>query len=479
MASSTSRTSRAFSLFRTALAGTEGEFTTGSIDRAIFLLAVPMILEMVMESLFAVVDIFFVGKLGKEAVATVGLTESVVSIIFSVGIGLAMAATAVVSRRIGEKDDDGAARSAVAAITVALGVSVVLAVLGVVFAKEILVAMGEDATLADAHISYPRIVYGSSPIIILLFLINGIFRGAGDASVAMRSLWLANGLNIVLCPLLIHGVGSWDGLGLEGAAWATTIGRGSGVAYQCYRLRKGTGTLHILRRHIRAEGSLVKQIFSIGAGGTGQFLINSASWIVLARIVSGFGEAAVAGYTIGIRVLVFTILPAWGISNAAATLVGQNLGAGNPARAERSVWRTMVFNVAFMGAVTVVYWLGAERIVRFFSTDPAVIGYGVDTLRFVCSGYVFFACSLVLLSSFNGAGDTRTPTILNFCAFWLLQIPLAALLALDTVSVRGFSINGLGWGPQGVFWAIAIAETSLAIAAILVFRRGAWKRVQV
>lgn len=468
MPATPSRSSRAFSLFRTALAGTEQEFTTGSIDRAIFLLAVPMILEMVMESLFAVVDIYFVGKLGKEAVTTVGLTESVVSIIFSVGIGLAMAATAVVSRRIGEKDGDGAARSAVAAITVALGVSLVLAVLGVVFAKDILTLMGEDPALIDAHIAYPRIVYGSSPIIILLFLINGIFRGAGDASVAMRSLWLANGLNIVLCPLLIHGVGPWDGLGLQGAAWATTIGRGSGVLYQFYRLRKGSGVLHILKKHVRAEAELVTQILKIGAGGTGQFLINSASWIVLARIVSSFGEAAVAGYTIGIRVLVFTILPAWGISNAAATLVGQNLGAGNPARAEKSVWRTAFFNVIFMGLVTLIYWLAAEPIVRFFSNDPAVIAYGMDTLRFVCSGYVFFAYSLVVLSSFNGAGDTRTPTLLNFCAFWLFQIPLAWVLAKE-----------LDWGPQGVFWAIAISESCLAVAAIMMFRRGRWKKVQV
>jgi putative MATE family efflux protein len=373
MPSSSSRLSRAFSLFRTAVAGTEQEFTSGSIDRAIFLLAIPMILEMVMESLFAVVDIFFVSKLGKEAVTTVGLTESIVSIIFSVGIGLAMAATAIVSRRTGEKDADGAARSAVAAIAVACAVSVVLAALGVFFAKDILLLMGEDPALVTEHIAYPRIVFGSTPIIILLFLINGIFRGVGDASVAMRSLWIANGFNIVLCPLLIHGVGPWDGMGLEGAAWATTIGRSVGVGYQFFRLRKGTGSLRILRKHWRIEIPLVSQILKIGAGGTGQFLINSASWIVLARIVSSFGEAAVAGYTIGIRVLVFTILPAWGISNAASTLVGQNLGAGNPARAEKSVWRTAQFNVIFMGIVTLIYWLTAEPIVRAFSKDPEVI----------------------------------------------------------------------------------------------------------
>ena len=468
MSSSTSRTSRFFSSLRIALAGSEQEFTTGSIDRAIFLLAVPMILEMVMESLFAVVDIYFVSKLGKEAVTTVGLTESVVSIIFSIGIGLSMAATAVVARRIGEKDNDGAARSAVAAITVSLAVSLVLAVLGVLFAKDILVLMGEDPALIDAHIAYPRIVFGSSPIIILLFLINGIFRGAGDASVAMRSLWLANALNIALCPLLIHGIGSWNGLGLEGAAWATTIGRGTGVLYQLYRLKKGTGVLHILGKHLRAEADLVVQILKIGAGGTGQFLINSASWIVLARIVSGFGEAAVAGYTIGIRVLIFTILPAWGISNAASTLVGQNLGAGNPERAEKSVWRTAFFNVIFMGLVTLIYWVAAEPIVRFFSTERDVIRYGVDTLRFVCTGYVFFAYSMVVLSSFNGAGDTRTPTVLNFCAFWLFQIPLAYMLA-----------KTFHWGPQGVFWAIAIAESCLAVAAVIVFRQGKWKKVVV
>jgi putative MATE family efflux protein len=468
MSSLSSRIKRAFSLFRTAVAGTEQEFTSGSIDRAIFLLAVPMILEMIMESLFAVVDIYFVGKLGKEAVTTVGLTESVVSIIFSVGIGLAMAATAVVARRTGEGDADGAARSAVAAIVVGGGVSIVLSVLGVVFAKDILLLMGEDPALVDAHIAYPRIIYGSNVVIILLFLINGIFRGAGDASVAMRTLWIANGLNIVLCPLLIHGLGSWKGMGLEGAAWATTIGRSVGVGYQLFRLRKGTGSLQILRRHWRIEVPLVSQILKIGAGGTGQFLINSASWIVLARIVSSFGEAAVAGYTIGIRVLVFTVLPAWGISNAAATLVGQNLGAGNPERAEKSVWRTAQVNVIFMGLVTLIYWLAAEPIVRFFSQDPEVVRYGMDTLRFVCSGYVFFAYSLVVLSSFNGAGDTRTPTLLNICAFWLFQIPLAWLLAMV-----------LDWGPQGVFWAITISESCLAIAAIVVFRQGKWKTVRV
>ncbi len=471
-----SRIARGLSLFRAAVGGKETEFTSGSIDRAIFLLAIPMILEMMMESLFAVVDIYFVSKLGKEAVTTVGLTESVVSIVYSVGIGLSMAATGIVARRSGEGDKEGAARSAVAAIVVGVAVSAALTVLSLLYAEDVLRLMGEDPALIRLHARYPRIVLGSNVVIILLFLINGIFRGVGNAAIAMRSLWLANGLNILLCPLLIFGWGPVPALGIEGAAWATTIGRGTGVVYQCYRLYRGSDALRIAGRHLRFEASLVWQLVKLGAGGAGQFLITSASWIVLARIVSTFGEAAVAGYTIGIRVLVFTILPAWGIGNAAATLVGQNLGAGQPERAEKSVWRTAFFNVLFMGAVTVAYWLFAGPIIRFFTPDPEVVRYGMDTLRFVCAGYVFFAYSLVVLSSFNGAGDTRTPSLLNFFAFWTFQIPLAALLALEEVRTPWFSIKGAGWGPQGVFWAIAIAESCLAVAAIVVFRRGKWKR---
>lgn len=468
MSNHSSRLSRAFSLLKVAIKGSEKEFTSGSIDRAIFLLAIPMILEMVMEALFAVVDIYFVSRLGKEAITTVGLTESVVTIIYSIGIGLSMAATAVVARRTGEKDGEGAARSAVAAIAVTLCLSLLLSVAGVLFAEDILVLMGESPQLAREHAAYPRIVYGSNVVIMLLFLINGIFRGAGDATVAMRSLWLANGLNILLCPLLIYGLGPVRGMGLEGAAWATTIGRGVGVLYQSYFLWKGKGILRIARRHLKIETPLVGQILKIGAGGAGQFIINSASWIVLARIVSSFGEAAVAGYTIGIRVLIFTILPAWGAANAASTLVGQNLGAGFPDRAEKSAWRTAFFNFIFMGAVTLIYWVASEPIVRLFSNEPEVIQYGMDTLRFVCTGYVFFAYGMVISSSFNGAGDTRTPTIINFVGFWILQIPLAYFLA-----------KVLGWGPQGVFWAIAIAESCIAVTAILIFRQGRWKKVVV
>lgn len=463
-----SRLSHIFQLLKTAVTGEEKEFTTGSINRAIFMLSIPMILEMLMESLFAVVDVFFVGKLGVEAVATVGLTESMLTIIYSMGIGLSMAATAVVARRVGEKNADAAAHTGMQAIYLAVGISLLISIAGLFFAKDLLRLMGAQPALVEQHYRYTQIMLASNFVIMLLFMINGIFRGAGDASIAMRSLWLANILNIILCPTLINGFGPIPALGLTGAALATTIGRGCGVLYQLYYLYKGKGILRITRRHIALDLPIVGNLVKIGSGGTAQFLIASASWIFLIRILSHFGSNALAGYTIAIRVIVFAILPAWGMANAAATLVGQNLGAGQPERAEKSVWKAAFYNMLFLGTITVVFFIGARYIIGIFNQDPEVVDYGTLCLRIVCLGYVFYAYGMVISQSFNGAGDTRTPTILNFFGFWLFQIPLAYVLAIV-----------LNIGAEGVFWAISIAESFIAIAAIMLFRRGTWKKVQV
>ncbi len=464
----TSRLIYYLSLFKTAVAGEQKEFTSGSIDKAIFMLSIPMILEMIMESLFAVVDVFFVGKLGVDAVATVGLTESMLTIIYSLGIGLSMAATAVVSRRVGEKNPDAAAHSGMQAIYLAMGVSLLISFTGIFFSKELLLLMGASTELVETNYRYTQIMLGSNFVIMLLFMINGVFRGAGDASIAMRSLWLANILNILLCPTLIYGWGPFPELGLTGAALATTIGRGAGVVYQFYYLFKGRGVIRVLRKHMSWDFPVIKSLVQIGAGGTAQFLIASASWIFLIRILSGFGSQALAGYTIAIRVIVFAILPASGMANAAATLVGQNLGARQPERAEQSVWKTAFYNMLFLGCISIVFFLGAKPIISFFNQEPEVIRYGTLCLKIVCLGYIFYAYGMVISSSFNGAGDTKTPTILNFFGFWLFQIPLAYLIAVV-------------WevGPEGVFWAISIAESAIAIVAILLFRRGTWKTVKV
>lgn len=464
----TSRIAYFLQLFKEALQGTEKDFTSGSINRAIFLLSVPMVLEMVMESLFAVVDIFFVGKLGDKAIATVGLTESVLTIIYSLAMGLSMATTAMVARRTGEKNADGAAHTAVQAIYIASAFAVLVSITGILFAKDILRLMGASPELVAENYHYTQIMMGSNIIIVLLFLINGIFRGAGDASIAMRSLWLANILNIILCPTLINGIGPIPALGLKGAALATTIGRGCGVLYQLYHLKKGNGLLHIARKHLGFDLKVMVNMLKLAAGGAGQFLINSASWIFLARIISNFGTDAVAGYTIGIRVIVFTLLPAWGMSNAAATLVGQNLGAQQPDRAERSAWRAAYFNMAFLGTIALVFFICAHYIISIFSNEPVVVAYGTDTLRYVCLGYIFYGFGMVLVQSFNGAGDTKTPTILNLIGFWAFQIPLAYVLA-----------KVVGLGPKGVFMAIAIAESAIAITAMILFKRGRWKMVKV
>lgn len=454
--------------FREALNGEEKEYTSGSIDKAIFMLSVPMILEMAMESLFALADAFFVSRLGKEAIATVGLTESMLFLIYSMAIGVSMATTAIVARRTGEKDKNGAAHAGMQAIYIGITVSILIGIAGIIYAKDLLLLMGASEELAAEHYMYTSILLGSNIVILLLFLINGIFRGAGDASIAMRSLWLANLLNIVLDPLLIYGLGPIPGFGLKGAAIATMIGRGLGVCYQVYHLYKGKGTIRILRKHMGLDLPIIGNLLRLSMGGTAQFLIASASWIFLVRIIAKFGSDAIAGYTIGIRMISFTILPAWGMSNAAATLVGQNLGAKLPDRAERSVWRTAFFNMVFLVCVAIVFFIGAPWIIGWFSDEPMVLKYGIECLRYVCMGYFFYGYGMVLAQAFNGAGDTRTPTIINLFGFWIFQIPLAYVLA-----------NTLGWGPKGVFWAIAIAESAMAVAAMIIFKRGKWKTIEV
>ncbi|WP_236652864.1 MATE family efflux transporter [Chitinophaga vietnamensis] len=463
-----SRTGRFFRLLRIAITGSEKEFTTGSINRAIFLLSLPMVLEMAMESLFAVVDIFFVSHLGINAITTVGLTESVLSLLYTGAVGLSIAATAMVARRIGEREPDAAAHAATQVLYLCVAFAVVIGVIGVFLSKDILAVMGASKEVVEYGHVYTKIMLGGNIVILLLFLINGIFRGAGDAALAMRSLWLANGLNIILCPLLISGFGPIPALGLKGAAIATTIGRGAGVCYQLWHIFSGKGIIHIMRKHLKPAPAMMVSVLKLAAGGSLQMLIASASWIFLVRIISYFGKDAVAGYTVAIRVVIFTILPAWGMANAAASLVGQNLGAGQPDRAATSAWRAAFFNMIFLGIVSISFLVAAEPIIRLFTGEEQVVLYGSQCLRFMSLGYVFYAYGMVLMQSFNGAGDTRTPTLINLFGFWMLQLPLAYLLAIF-----------LKLGPQGVFWAIAISESSIAIIAILLFRRGAWMKVKI
>lgn len=463
-----SRTFNLFKLFKEAITGVEQEYTSGSINRAIFMLSVPMILEMAMESLFAVVDVFFVSKLGVDAVATVGLTESMLTLIYSIAMGLGMGATAIVARRVGEKNPDGAAHSGMQAIYVGLFFSIIISLVGIFFAKDLLLLMGAETHVAENNYRYTQLLMGGNIVIMMLFLINGVFRGAGDATIAMRSLWIANALNIILCPILINGWGPIPAYGLTGAAMATTIGRGSGVIYQVYHLFKGKGMIKILRRHIGIDMPIIANIIKIASGGTAQFLIASASWVFLVRILSSFGSDALAGYTIGIRVIVFAILPAWGMANAAATLVGQNLGAKKPDRAEQSVWKTARYNMIFLVTIAIIFFTCAEWIIKLFTHDPAVVENGVHCLRLVSLGYAFYGYGMVVSQSFNGAGDTKTPTIINLFGFWAFQIPLAYVLA-----------KVVNWGPSGVYAAISIAESAIAIVAILIFRRGKWKTIQV
>ena len=457
-----------WSCIREAIRGSHQDFTTGSLNRAILLLAIPMVLEMVLESLFAVVDVFWVGRLGANAVATVGLTESMLTLVFAVAMGLSLSTTAMVARRIGEKDPEGAAVAGVQAIALGLGVSVAIGVPCFLLAPHLLRLMGASTDIVAMGTSYARIALGGSGVVLLLFLNNAIFRGAGDAAIAMRLLWVSNIINLFLDPCLIFGWGPFPRLGVTGAAVATLTGRSIGLAYQFYRLLRGTERIRILRRQIRLNFEVLARLVRVSITGILQFAIAHTSWIGLVRIVSMFGAAALAGYTIAIRVIIFVILPSWGLSNAAATLVGQNLGAKQPERAEASVWRTGFYNMLFLGTIGVLFVLFAEPVVRLFTHDPSVVPLGASCLRILSYGNIGYAYGMVMLQAFNGAGDTVTPTIVNLFGFWFLEIPLAYWLAIKA-----------GLHSNGVFFSIVIAEAAIAVAGILLFRRGRWKLQQI
>ncbi len=454
---------RIYTLIRQSLNGEQQDYTQGSIAKAVFLLAVPMILELSLESVFAVVDIFFVSKLGQNAIATVGLTESVVTIIYSIAIGLSTAATAIVARRTGEKDANAAAHAGAQSLIIAFVVTIILSIAGVIFAGDILSLMGASAEVVADGAIFTRIMLGGSAAIMLLFLINGIFRGAGDAAMAMKSLWIASIINIILCPIFIHF------MGLKGAAIATVIGRSTGVLYQCFHLFKGSGILTFNRQHFGIDMPLIKSIIHIAWPATFQFIIASGSWIILARLVAETGgTTASAGYQIAIRNVVFFILPAWGLSNAAATLVGQNLGANQIQRAEKSVLLTVKYNAIFMSFVTILFVFFSNPIIRIFTADESVISYGALSLQIIGAGYIFYGIGMVMTQALNGAGDTRTPTVINFICFWLFQVPLAYFLA-----------KGLDMKATGAFVSIPIAETLIALVAWYYFKKGKWKEVKV
>lgn len=451
-----------------AIRGSHQDYTEGPIGRAIVLLAVPMVLEMVLESVFAVVDVFWVSKLGADAVATVGMTESILALIYAVAIGLSMGAAATVARRIGEKDPERAAASAVQSIALGIGVAVPIGVVGALTAPRLLALLGAPPAVIATGSRFTAIMLGANVVILSLFLINAIFRGAGDATMAMRSLWLANLFNLALDPCFIFGLGPFPRLGVTGAAVATTCGRGIGVLYQLWTLSRGRGRVVIRRRHLRLEPRVMLQLLRISGNGILQVMIGTASWIGLVRILSAFGSAALAGYTIGIRIIVFAILPSWGMSNAAATMVGQSLGAKKPERAEKAVWRAAFYNMLFLGSVGALFLLFAPRLIRLFTSDPAVVDYGTACLRFVSYGFVFYAYGMVMTQAFNGAGDTWTPTWINLFCFWMWEIPLAWLLA-----------HRAGLGPRGVFAAITVAFSTLAVVSSVLFRRGRWKSQRV
>lgn len=455
--------SRIITIIKQSVKGEQQDYTQGSIPRAVVLLAIPMILELSLESVFAVVDMFFVGKLGENAIATVGLTESVIMIIYSIAIGLSTAATAIVARRTGEKNPQAAAHASAQSLVAGMIVTVILSVIGVIYAPEILSLMGADEDVVKEGAIFTRIMLGNSAAIMLLFLINGIFRGAGDAAIAMKSLWIASLINIILCPVFIH----W--MGLKGAAIATVVGRSTGVIYQCYHLFKGSGLIKMHLHHFKWNKEILKSIIKIAWPATFQFIIASGSWIVLTKLVAEIGgTTASAGYQITFRNIVFFILPAWGLSNAAATLVGQNLGAGQVLRAEQSVTLTAKYNAVFMCIVTLLFLFFAEPIIHVFTQDEAVAAYGIEALRIIGSGYIFYGISMVMTQALNGAGDTRTPTIIFFICFWLFQIPLAYCLSKYT-----------HLGTTGIFIAIPIAETLIAIVAWYFFKKGKWKNINV
>ena len=460
--------SSVINIFRLALAGNESNILDGNINRAIILLAIPMTLEMIMESLFAIVDIFFVSKIGVNAIAVVGLTESILTITYSLGWGLAMGTTAMIARRVGEGDNDGASVSAVQSIYLALIISLPIMLAGIFFSDDLLRLMGATNEVISEGSGYTKLTLSFNLIVILLFLINGIFRGAGDAALAMRSLWIANTLNIVLDPMFIFGIGPFPKLDIEGAAVATIIGRSFGIIYQLYHLNKGKGLIKVHKNNWHFKPKIIFKLIKLSAGVTAQFIISSASWIFLMRIISTFGSTALAGYTIAIRIVIFTLLPAWGFSNAAATMVGQNLGANQPDRAEKAVWRTGQFNMAFMGIVMIVFFFFSDNLASFFTKETEVIYNASTCLSIFSMGYLFYAFGMVLVQAFNGAGDTKTPTIMNLFVFWLLQIPLAYILAIH-----------LGIGAEGAYYSIVISESAFSIVGYFLFKRGRWKTVKV
>jgi putative MATE family efflux protein len=441
------------------------DFTRGPVGRALGLLAIPMMLEMAMESVFALVDIAFVSVLGTDAVAAVGITEALVTVLYALSIGFGMGVTAMVSRRIGARDPDGAARTTGQAIWLGAAISLVVGALGMSYAEEMLHLMGASAAVVETGHGYTAVMLGGSFSIVYLVVLNAAFRGAGDASVALRSLWLANGVNIVLDPCLIFGLGPFPEMGVTGAAVATTIGRGTGVVYQLYYLAGGRGRLAFRLRHLKPAPALIRRLLLISVGGVGQFLIATASWIGLMRIVSVYGSGAVAAYTITLRMMEFALLPAWGLGNAAATMVGQSLGAGLPERAASSAWRAARYNAIFMFFVGALMLVFAPQVAGWFTEDPAVLRYATTCLRILGLGYPVYAVGMIMVQALNGAGDTATPSALNFLCFWLLQIPLAYWLATQS-----------GFGPNGVFVAIVVSESLLSLLSVLVFRRGRWQQ---
>jgi putative MATE family efflux protein len=451
-----------------AISGTERDFTESSLGQAIFILAVPMVLEMMMESVFAVVDIFFVSKLGADAVATVGITESAMTVVYAVGMGLSMATTALVSRRIGEKKKKEAGVVAFQAILLSVFISVCIAIPGIVYAKQFLMLMGASESMAAEGYLFPAVMFGSNAVIMLLFIINAVFRSSGDAAISMRVMWLANIINIILDPLLIFGIGPFPELGLQGAAIATTIGRGLAVLFQFYLLFKGHHRIRLYWDSLKIKIEVMLKLLKISGGGILQNLIATSSWILLVRIIAFSGPEALAGYTIAIRIIIFLILPAWGLSNAASTLVGQNLGAKQPEKAEKSVWITGYVNMVFMGIMSIFLIVFSEFFIRLFITDIAVVENGRIALRIISFGFVFYALGMVLVQGFNGSGDTITPTKINFFCFWLFEIPLAYFLAII-----------LNMGLTGASIAIVTAETCLALVALILFRKGKWKLREV
>jgi putative MATE family efflux protein len=458
---------------RGALRGVRHDYTSGPVGRAVLLLAVPMVLETLAESIFAVVDVFFVAKLGAWATATVGITETILHLVYTVAMGLSIGVTAMVSRRIGEKDPEGAARTAVQAVFLGLAIAAIIGFFGALFAPQILTIMGADENVVTLGAPFTRIMFAGNATVLLLFLINAAFRGAGDAAIAMRVLWIANGINIVLDPALIFGWGPLPELGIQGAAVATNIGRGTAVLAQFWWLGRAGGRLSVKWRHVRLVPTIVWRLLRLSTTGTFQVFVAVASWIGLVRILASFGAEVLAGYTIGVRLIVFALLPSWGVSNAAATMVGQALGADDPERAEKAVWTAAFYNMLCLGTISVLFWVLAPQMVSLFArvSDPsraaevaAVVGWGVQCLRIVCLGFVFYAYGMVLGQAFNGAGDPWTPTYMNIFCFWLFEFPLAATLAW-----------GLGWGPEGVFVAMTLAFSMLAVIGGVMFRRGGWK----